>query len=413
MPKKLHNALTDKLIKNIKPHETKDIREGDGNGLELRVTPKGTKTWYLKYYRPSDKKRDNKKLGTYPTLSLKDARELADANRKLVQQGIDPREHDKQEREKLEQKNRNTLEVVCREWLINHTEVNDITADHAKDMLRSLELHVFPSLGQLPISELTVQSVRDTLQPLVKQGTLEMVRRVVSRLDMAMRYAVRSKYIEFNPIAYIQDEFKKPKQKHLPAMEYEQLPELLQAVERANTKEFTRLCFYLSLHTVVRPANAAKARWQDFDLKNRIWRISEEDMKTGKAFEIPLTDAVLALLLNAKEYYGGSTYVFPAKGQIGEEGHMSTQSVNSMLKRAGLQGVHCSHGNRSIASTYMHENYTDVSSDIIEAVLSHTMGKVKSAYHRRDYLEARRPVMERWSAYILECKAKAIKKPSY
>ena len=413
MPKKLHNALTDKQIKNAKPHETKLVTLRDGDGLELRVTTAGSKTWYHKYRSPKDNARHNKKLGTYPTLSLKDARELADANRKLVQQRVDPKEHDQQEREQLEQKSRNTVEAVCNEWLINHVEVKGITADYAQDILRSLELYVFPSLGQLPISELTVQKLKDTLQPLVKRGTLETVRRVVSRLDMTMRYAIRREYIQFNPISYAKEEFKKPKQKNLPAIEYENLPELIKAVEGANMKAFVRLCFYLSLHTAVRPANAAKARWQEFDLKNRIWRIEEGNMKSRKTFEIPLTDAVLALLLNAKEYYGDSTYVFPAMGQIGVEGHMSTQSVNSMLRRIGYEGKHTSHGNRTLASTYLHENYTDMPSDVIEAVLSHVQGKVKRAYHRRDYIETRKLLMERWSAYILDCKAKAIKKPSY
>ena len=413
MPINKSHALTDKQIKTTKPPKAGMITLRDGNGLELRITAAGNKTWYHKYYRPTDNKRDNKKLGTYPTLSLKVAREFADSNRQLIQQGIDPKQNDKQEREKVEQQNKNTVGEICREWHSHHVEVKNITKDQAEDILRSLELHIFPSLGRLAISELGVKNVKQTLKPLVEQGKLETIKRVCSRLNMMMKYAINREYIEVNPIAYIKEEFRNPVVKHLPAMEFEQLPELIRKVDATKKNEFTHLCFYLSLHTVVRPANAAKARWEDFDFENRTWRIGKEDMKTKGDFYIPLTKAVLQLLEAAKLFYGGSGYVFPANGQIGANGHMSTQSVNSMLKRAGLNGVHCSHGNRSIASTYMHEKFKDIPTEVIEAALGHAMGKVKKAYHRRSYLEQRRPVMERWSNYILKCKTEALEKPSF
>jgi len=413
MPKYKSNALTDKQVKNTKPPETGLLTLRDGGGLELRISSAGSRTWYHKYYKPFTKKRDNKKLGTYPAVSLKTAREMAEANRRLTEQGIDPKLHDRQQREKREQQSKNTVEAICREWHSHHAEVKAITKDQAVDILRSLELHIFPKLGGLAVLEVTVQNVKATLQPLVEQGKFETIKRVCSRLNMTMRYAINRKYIEVNPIAYIQDEFRKPDVEHLPAIEFEQLPELIRRVEATNMNEFTRLCFYLSLHTVVRPSNAAKARWEDFDLQNMTWHIIKDDMKIKRDFYIPLTEPVLKLLEVAKALYGDSGYVFPANGQLGVAGHMSTQSVNSMLKRAGLQGVHCSHGNRSTASTYMHEKLTDTPNEVIEAALAHTMGKVKKAYHRRNYLEQRRPVMKNWSDYILQCKTKAISKPSF
>jgi integrase len=412
MPKYVSHQLTDKQIKNTKPPASGLVTLHDGGGLELRISPADNRTWYHKYYRPITKKRDNKKLGAYPAVSLKVAREMVEENKRLIELGIDPKVNDHLEREKLEKQSRSTLELISREWHQHHVEIKNITEDQAVDILRSLELHVFPKIGKLPISDLTVQLVKDALQPAYSAGKLETIRRVCSRLNMVMKYAVNREYVKHNPIAYVDKEFKKPTVKNQPAIPFEQLPELISKVESAEVSRFVYLCFYLSLHTMVRPANAAHAKWSDFDLDNRTWKIPADSMKMGRDFYIPLSKSVLALLEEAKALYGTGEYLFPHSGQPSAVEPMSSQSVNAMLKRIGYEGIHTSHGNRALGATWLTEK-TEYPRDWIKAALAHKDDKEDEAYLRRDYLEHRRDMMEDWSQHIVDVKTKAIAKPSF
>ncbi|MCW8336706.1 integrase arm-type DNA-binding domain-containing protein, partial [Vibrio paucivorans] len=199
--------LTETQLKSAKP-KTKEYILSDGNGLRLRVKPNGTKTWLFNYTHPVLSKRVNLTLGTYPMTSLKTVREKTREARGLIEQDIDPKSY--RDKQVLKEKMRlnMTLKNITLEWL--DVKKSNVTEDHADDIYRSLELHLLPTLGEVPISELSPQLTIQALKPLEKQGKLEVLRRICQRVNEIMKFARNSGYIELNGLTDIKEAFKKP-----------------------------------------------------------------------------------------------------------------------------------------------------------------------------------------------------------
>lgn len=107
--------LTDTEIKTAKPKD-KDYTLHDGEGLQLIVTPREKKHWQFRYYRPLTKGRAKLSLGSYPSVSLADARKTKDNYRALIAKNIDPQVHLEQEKQKLLNQKQNTFKSVAKDW---------------------------------------------------------------------------------------------------------------------------------------------------------------------------------------------------------------------------------------------------------------------------------------------------------
>ncbi|MGK0270051.1 MAG: hypothetical protein ACI88H_000684 [Cocleimonas sp.] len=148
-------------------------------------------------------------------MSLAQAREKRKTYRELLAQDIDPKGHKDQAHLKEQEKHNNTLQVVAENWFgIKET---GITTDYAKDIWRSLELHIFPTLGKYPVASLTAPVVIAVLKKVAEAGNLETVRRLVQRLNKIMTFAVNTGLVHANPLSGIKSAFEKPKREHMPA----------------------------------------------------------------------------------------------------------------------------------------------------------------------------------------------------
>mgnify|MGYP003652373927 FL=1 len=189
--------LTDNEIKNAKPKE-KEYNLSDGNGLQLRIKPSGKKIWLFNYFRPYLKKRANIKLGTYSAMTLVDARKKREEYLSLLQKNIDPQTHKQEQHQLAKEQLEATFSSVALGWLeIKKTKVSD---DYAFDIKRSLELHAFPVLGNVPISKLNAPMVISALKPLESKGSLESLRRVLQRINETMVWAVNTGQLNRNPL---------------------------------------------------------------------------------------------------------------------------------------------------------------------------------------------------------------------
>lgn len=229
--------LTDTKVKNAKPKD-KEYTLSDGDGLELRIRPAGSKRWVLKYYKPFTKKRTNLGLGTYPEISLAQARIERKQYRELLAQNIDPKEHKLEQEQAQKERLASDLIQVAKNWF--DIKKTTIQANTASDLWRSLELHIFPSLGKIPVSKLTAPLVIDALKPIAAKGTLETVKRLSQRLNEIMTYAVNTGLVHANPLTGIGSAFKKPVKKNMPAIKPEELPEFLATLQYASIKLVTR-----------------------------------------------------------------------------------------------------------------------------------------------------------------------------
>lgn len=388
--------LSDVKVKAAKPKE-KDYILTDGNGLQMRVRINGSKLWNFNYIQPVTKKRINMGLGTFPEVSLAQARKRTVEARELVAQGLDPKEKRDAERHAKKAATEHTFENISTAWF--ELKKDSVTSAYAEDIWRSLTLHVFPDLGKIPISAITAPKVIILLRPLETKGSLETVKRLTQRLNEIMTYGVNSGLIHANPLSGIRSVFKKPKKTNMATLAPDELKELMVTIANASIKRTTRCLIEWQLHTMTRPAEAATARWADIDVEKKMWTIPAERMKKRRIHIIPLTDQALALLEAIKPYSGHREYVFPADRDPRK--HCNSQTANMALKRMGFEGRLVSHGMRSMASTILNEHAWDP--ELIEVALAHVdKDEVRSAYNRADYIERRRPMMVWWSEHIQE-----------
>ncbi|HHR5876711.1 TPA: integrase [Providencia alcalifaciens] len=386
--------LSAKEIDAAKPKQS-DYVLYDGDGLELLVKSNGSKLWSFRYIRPLTKKRAKKSLGSYPAVSLADARSYRLKARTLLAKQIDPQDHHKEQvRNSLEAKT-NTFQLVAERWW--EVKKSTVTEDYGNDIWRSLERDVFPAIGDISVTDIKAHILVQAIQPVQARGALETVRRLCQRINEVMIYAQNTGLIDAVPSINIGKAFEKPKKKNMPSIPPDQLPKLMQTMRTANISLSTRCLFMWQLLTISRPAEAAEARWDEINFETKEWKIPADRMKINREHTVPLSEAALAILELMKPLSGNREFIFPSR--IKPTQPMNSQTVNAALKRAGFGGVLVSHGLRSIASTALNEQ--GFPPDVIEAALAHVdKNEVRRAYNRSDYLEQRRPMMQWWADFI-------------
>ncbi|WP_374444911.1 integrase domain-containing protein [Providencia sp.] len=388
--------LTNTEIKAAKAID-KDIVLYDGDGLELLVkSASNSKLWRFRYYRPDSKKRAMISFGSYPEISLADARRLKDDARALLANEIDPQEHKKEQESARKKSNQNTFFSVAQGWFVVKSSRN-LAEETLHDIWRSLEKNAFPSVGHLPITDLTARDFINALEPVAALGKAETVKRVAARINEIMDYAVNTGYIATNPAARISRAFAAPMRRNMPTIRPEELPDFMRALSVARVELQTRLLIEWQLLTVCRPADAAGTKWSEIDLDAKEWTIPAERLKQRREHVIPLSKQAIAILEAMKPASGHREYVFPRMGDPKQP--MNSQTANQAIKRMGYAGRLVAHGLRSIASTAMNEE--GFPPDVIEAALSHMdKNEVRRAYNRSIYLEQRRPLMAWWGDFV-------------
>ncbi len=391
---RITKPLTNTEVTHAKPKE-KVYTLSDGGGLQLRVKPNGSKLWLFDYFRPYTKVRTSISFGSYPEVSIAEARKKRDEARKLLVKEIDPKDHRDEASRLNEAAHGNTLKHVASQWL--NVKKSKVSENHALDTWRSLEGHIFPSLGEVPIHKITAIKTIEVIKPIAAKGALETVKRLCQRLNEIMVFAVNTGLITANPLAGIQKAFQAPIKQHLPTLKPSELPTLMATLSIASIKLTTRCLIEWQLHTMVRPSEAAGARWDELDLHNDLWNIPAERMKKKKPHSVPLSAQSLALLEIMKPISAHSPYIFPSDRNI--RTHSNAQTANTALKRMGFDGRLVAHGLRALASTTLNEQGFDA--DVIEAALAHVGdNEVRNAYNRAEYIQRRIPMMKWWSEHI-------------
>jgi len=386
--------LTDTQIKQSKPKD-KPFRLSDGGGLYLQIQPKGAKYWRLAY-RYAEKQK-TLAIGVYPNISLADARSKRDEAKKLLSKGIDPSNlMSKKVRKQTESENQeNSFEAIAREW--HEQQKGRWSENHAERVIESLEKEAFPDIGNIPILELTAPHVLAVLRKVEKRGALEVASRILQRCSAVFRYAIQTGKAEHNPVTDLQSALKTKKVEHLPALKRADLPEFLEKLKVYDGLTITRLALKLVVLTFVRSGELRGAQWNEFDFENNEWRIPAERMKMRAEHVVPLSEQAIEILNELKLLTGKHDLVFPS-----DRSWRKPISENTMLYamyRMGYHGRATVHGFRATASTILNES--GFKPDVIERQLAHIeRNKVRAAYHRSEYLEERKQMMQWWADFI-------------
>ncbi|WP_338401879.1 integrase domain-containing protein [Pantoea agglomerans] len=373
----------------------KDITLHDGDGLFMVVKTTGKKLWRFRYQRPATKQRTMIGLGSFPALSLGDARRLRTDYLSLLANGIDPQTQAEQATEQQQIALDSIFSTVAANWFA--LKQASVTPDYAKDIWRSLEKDVFPAIGEIPVQEMKARKLVEALEPIKVRGALETVRRLVQRINEIMIYAVNTGLIDANPASGIGMAFEKPKKQNMPTLRPEELPKLMRSLVMSNLSVATRCLIEWQLLTLVRPSEASGTRWAEIDLKSKLWTIPAERMKAKHEHIVPLSSQAIEILEVMKPISVHREHVFPSRNDPKQA--MNSQTANAALKRIGYGGRLVAHGLRSIASTALNES--GFNADVIEAALAHSdKNEVRRAYNRSTYLEKRRELMNWWGVAV-------------
>ena len=387
-------ALTDTQVKQRKP-KTKPFRLSDGGGLYLQVQPKGGKYWRLAY-RYAEKQK-TLAFGVYPHISLADARKKRDEAKKYLSKGIDPSNlMSKKVRKRSEIENQeNSFEAIAREW--HELQKGAWSESHAERVLASLSSEAFNDIGTIPIQDVTAPHVLAVLRKIEKRGALEIASRVLQRCSAIFRYAIQTGRVEHNPVTDLQGALRTKKVEHRSALTQAELPIFLEKLNVYEGNTITQLALRLVILTFVRSGELRGATWSEFDLENAEWRIPAKRMKMRKEHIVPLSEQALKVLIELKPITGKHDLVFPS-----ERTWKKSMSENTMLYamyRMGYHGRATVHGFRATASTILNES--GFKPDVIERQLAHIeRNKVRAAYHRSEYLEERKTMMQWWADFI-------------
>ncbi|MDC9592110.1 tyrosine-type recombinase/integrase, partial [Xenorhabdus sp. IM139775] len=186
--------LTDLAIKRAKPKE-KAYTLADGNGLSLLIDTNGSKGWRYRYQFAGKTKMIS--LGTYPVITLTEARTKRNEARKLVANGINPSEVRKAEKISAANLIENTFKNIAWEWYEKRKD--RWAASYAIEMMETFEKDVFPYIGNRPIVEIKPMELMAVLSKLHDRGAAVKLQKVRQRCGEVWRYAIATGRAEYNP----------------------------------------------------------------------------------------------------------------------------------------------------------------------------------------------------------------------
>ena len=334
-------------------------------------------------------------LGKYPHVTLAQARKLRDAARDLAQTGKHPTREKKAQKLRRMYEGENTFEKIARHWL-NHRELG-LNPKYSKQCLARMEDHVFPVIGALPLTEITIPDVVQVVERIGKRGTIVTAKRMKQLIGQVFRYAAMRGLCTHNPAADLRGLLPTPTEKHHACIHPSELPALLQAIEDQDS-DLTKAAMQLLALTFVRTGELIGSRWEEIDWAKEEWHIPKERMKMKRPHIVPLSTQAITILKEVQNKTGHREYIFFSAAS--QSKHISNGAILMALRRMGYTKQMTGHGFRTLASTILNEK--GYASDVIERQLAHEdSDKIRAAYNRAEYLLHRKKMMQDY-ANILE-----------
>ena len=336
-------------------------------------------------------------FGSYPALSLREAREKRDEARKLLAQGIDPAAHKREEHKARLTAQRDSFQNIAREW--HEVRLAEFSEKHRGTVMYRLETYIFPGIGAKHIAKLDTPDILAVVKPLEQKGLHETSRRLLQIINQVFRYAIATGRAKHNIAADLRGALRPRRVTHRAALvEPGKVGQLLRDID-AYEGYFPLVCaLKLAPLVFTRPTELRAARWKEFDLNEKEWRIPAERMKQRQQHIVPLSTQAVSILEDLYEATGDGPYLFPSIRTATRP--ISDATMLNALRRMGYQKHEMSiHGFRAIASTLLNE--LGYNRDWIERQLAHGEDNdVRAAYNHAEYLPERRHMMQDGSDYL-------------
>ncbi len=376
------NKLTARKVTTV----TTSGRHSDGGGLYLNVTDTGAKSW-LFMYKVAGRRREMG-LGPARDVPLGRARELASVARQHLAAGRDPLAmRSKPAAMTFQQAADALIESMSPSWR---------NEKHRAQWRMTLSVYC-QSLVALGVPEISTDHVLRVLTPLwqTKPETASRLRGRIERvLDFAKARGMRSGENPARWRGHLDALLpKRPKltRGHHKAMPFRELPDFIGKLGTMDGIAPKALEF--AILTAARSGEALGARWEEINLREKIWTVPANRMKTGREHRVPLSPRAVEII-KSMSLIRGSEFVFPGTKL---DRPLSSMALEMVLRRARIDVT--THGFRSSFRDWAGER-TDFPREIAEAALAHLVGdQVERAYRRADALEKRRKLMDAWAGY--------------
>ncbi|WP_042775864.1 tyrosine-type recombinase/integrase [Sinorhizobium fredii] len=398
--------LSDARARKLKPGD-KPISDGAAKGLYLFPSAKpGSGKWVLRFVSPITGKRRDMGLGSYPAVTIREARTKAFAARSLIETGGDPLE-ERREREDEAKKRAKipTFEDAARRHHGDRAE-GFRNKKHIDQWINTLEQYVFPRIGETLVNALGPADFAVCLKPIWLEKP-ETASRIKQRCDAVMDWCAANGHILASPVRVVdkllpKQPGKRERVEHQPALPWRALPAFIRDVLRPGQPSTTKTMLELLILTASRSGEIRQMQWDEVDLSDALWTIPVSRMKAKVLHRVPLTSRAIALLEGQLEKSEtGEGLVFPSRSNTPISDMTLTKFLRDRNVTSDTPGrIATAHGFRSSFRDWASEN--GYARDVAERALAHTVkNATEAAYHRTDLLEQRRKMMIEWEKYCL------------
>ncbi len=352
-------------------------------------------------------------LGSYPDVSLAEARNARDKVRGQKADGLDPVQTRKLEKLKATNPQGDTFKIVALEWYAKKS--TEWSPAHAERSLRQLERDLFPWLGERPVAAMEPPELLATLRKVEERGAVETADRELMLCRQIWRYASATGRVSRDITDGIKEALTPYRGTHFGAItDPQKLGILLRAIDAYKGGPIVRAALKLAPILFPRPGEFRAGEWKEVDFEIGMWEIPALRMKRkkdGKEFGpphfVPLPRQAVEILKELKVYTGHGRLMFPGERDHGRP--VSENSVRTALITMGYTSdLQTWHGFRATARTILDE-VLDFDPLLIEAQLAHAVKDANGrAYNRTQYLKRRADMMQRWADYLDELRNAAM-----
>lgn len=394
-------SLTEAWLKANNGKARDKVEEiADRDSMSVRISPKGKIVFQLRYRFAS--KADRLDLGTYPHMSLKDARIKAGEMRAILDKGQNPKLEQRIHQQKYI--DASTLKEVFDSWFDIYCSKKKLTAGAIRN---TFEQHVFPEIGDLPINRITLQQWLAILEDLA-EDIPSIAERVLTNAKQVLKWAKKRELIDVNVLSdiYAKEDLGIEKNRGNRVLSDEEITMVWKAIEESNALPKNKIFLKLCLMYACRNGELRKAKKKDFDLKRKVWIIPvvnhKTGRKTGREIVRPVLPEMEVLIREAMEF-NDSEYFLTNDDDITPMGHGSSNSLamNIMERLRRYYDYHMPHWSLHDLRRTARTNFSAFTSrDIAELMIGHVMPGEQGTYDYYEYLPQQTEAYAKWMEKI-------------
>lgn len=399
--------LTQKLIYTVEPTDRKQrFRDQMVSGLELRITPGGTKSFAVRYRKP-DGRQGEFAIGRADAMTLPQARRRAREVLVGLANGLEPNEQREQVRSKAKVRRASGLDKLAQRWTSSprYAVLKKSTRQHYENMLR---VYILPEFGDVPVKEITRSEVARLLDEVAQKASGSVSNAVRGTLSALMSFAMERDLIDFNPVSSVRRRHKpRVRNRVLSDAELRQLWHQIEAVRAGElvnggmTREVaTALKLFLLMP--LRGSELMELEWEEVSLEQSLLTLRADRMKNHKAHEMPIGGLASETLNEIAKTNLLSEWVFPNKSGLGP---MPARVAGRACRRFA--------GTFSLPSFGPHDIRRTIATrlaglgfhyEIIERLLGHSVGGGRAIvnYDHFDYRERKLEALQAWERELLK-----------